>query len=518
MRIYRTFSIAAVVSTIVIGACFIGSVLKPDEVTAQNLVTCTPVVNTQPAKTDDPIAPAVSFDSLLSKMESESAALPAGFAESGTVARGQVAAYARDTADISEVSSRPSVQSTYPAAPAQASTSVAVASSSGGGSSGSTTPTSTPDSNNDVTRPVAGGGASPMLSKESLLTELRKLPPLPKVHYSWPLVPIFLSNEREIAYEAARITHALSLSGENVTEVAVDKFVAICAEVNKTNPAIPCFLGVNYSPWHWKFRPELGLGKAIPKEYNSNVFADPTYNDEIEQFALRMTLVKKWVEQSNQKYGANVKVGAILLDCERFERRLNDPSWNKAMGVAQNDIHVKAVEIFPGARIEWYDRGRRQGASEDYFNFTCYLADNAIMTGMSCSLYSPPDRTRMQKLFQATCDLADTYVINGMTPWKGLDVTPWVSLAWGYDWDLYRSDLNPGVPQPECYRSDWDYDLKYSRETGAELNSFTPPYDRAKVIIFFPQLFYKFGAPWYDLDSPWGKHFIEYCKGAAQTL
>ena len=205
-----------------------------------------------------------------------------------------------------------------------------------------------------------------------------------------------------------------------------------------------------------------------------------------------------------------------MLDCERFERRLKDPSWNERMGIAQNDIHVKAVEIFPDARIEWYDRGMRPNVREDDFNYACYLADNAIMTGMSCSLYSPPARTRMQNLFQATCNLADTYVINGQTPWKGLDVTPWASLAWGYDWNLYRTDQDPSIPQPECYRSDWDYNLKYSRQIGAELNSFTPPYDRAKIIIFFPQLFYKWTAPWYDIDSVWGRHFVEYCKGATQ--
>lgn len=374
-----------------------------------------------------------------------------------------------------------------------------VSSSSGGSSSSASLPSS----------PISGRGAG-SFPGQSIVEELRKLRPLPKVHYSWGLKSEFISNrENEFMYELARLTHSLSIAGEWVTESQMDNCVYTCARINKTNPEIPCSIGINYSPWHRKFKPELGLGKSIPKKYNHTIFSDPTYSAEIEQFVLKMTAVKRWVNESNAKYGTDVKIGAILLDCERFYRRPKDPHWNDGMGKAQNAIHAEAVKLFPDARIEWYNRGRFQGTDENRPMLSNYLVDNLVMTGMSCSLYSPPYRTRMQKLFRATCDLADTHTIDGKTPWSGLDVTPWVALNYGMDWEIYKSgerDLKV------CHRNygPWDYPYSFSREMGADINSTDSPYDRAKVAVFFP-------AP-FDSNFPnWGRHFIEYCKGAAHT-
>jgi hypothetical protein len=354
-----------------------------------------------------------------------------------------------------------------------------------------------------------GAGSAP-LQVINIADELRKLRPLPKVHYSWGLRSDFISDrDNELMYELARLTHSLSIVGEATPPSQIDNCVYTCARINKTNPEIPCSIGINYSPWHRKFKPEQGFAKPISKKYNYTIFSDRTYHAEIKQFVLKMTEVKRWVNQSNAKYGSDVKIGAILLDCERFYRRENDPLWNETMGEALNAIHVEAVKLFPDARIEWYNRGRFQGPDENRPLLSNYLVDNLIMTGMSCSLYSLPYRTRMQKLFQATCDLADTHTLDGKRPWKGLDVTPWVALNYGMDWEIYKSgerDLKV------CHRDygPWDYPLSASREMGAEINSSVSPYDRAKVVIFFP-------AP-FDSNFPnWGRHFIEYCKGAAQA-
>lgn len=363
---------------------------------------------------------------------------------------------------------------------------------------------------------IVGCFLTPVLTaasaEQELLKELMRLEPLPKVHYSWGLAPgKFLMSENKILYELARLTHALSVFGANAKPEWIDNCVYTCARVNKTNPPIPCSIGIVYDIWHHKFRPDLE--KPIPNEYDHTVFDHPTYAEEIEFFVHRSSLIRQWISESNKKYGTDVKVGALLLDCERFHRRPNDPAWNAAVARAVNDIHVRAVELFPEARIEWYERAGKLASNSDTATWNnVYFFYDFIMTGMSMSWYSPTEPEKMKNLFQKDCDFADTYEIDGKTPWKGMDMTPWVALAWGRDWDRFAA----GIRGTDEYK-DWDYDLSYSRQMGALLNSFDPPYDRAKVVVFFPSPFRKKSAPWYDLSSPWGKHFIEYCKGAAQA-
>ena len=349
-----------------------------------------------------------------------------------------------------------------------------------------------------------------MPSRIKVLEELRKLQPLPKVHYSWGLSKTLMFREPEVMYELARLTHGLSLFGEGAELQYIDKCVDTCDKVNETNPEIPSSIAIVFSPWHYKFRPDLGLMEPIPVEYNHTIFNNRTYQEEIDYFVNGMTVFKQLVSQSNQTYGSDVKVGALLLDSERFHRRNYDPMWNEAIAKAQNDIHIKAVEIFPDARIEWYGRAGRAPSLSDTTTYpNNYLVDGHILTGMSMSWYSPTYPAKMQNLFQADCDYADTHEIDGQFPWRGFDMTPWVALAWGFDWEKFST----GAPGIECYKY-WDYALSYSRQIGALLNSSTSPYNRAKVIVFFPEPFRKKSAPYYDIDSVWTKHFIEYCKGA----
>ncbi|MBN2513670.1 MAG: hypothetical protein JXB18_12095, partial [Sedimentisphaerales bacterium] len=385
----------------------------------------------------------------------------------------------------------------------------------GSGASGGSTDSSTPaaDSGNSggsggsgtTTPPITPGGGGTMeedFSYEAELEALKQLQPLPKVHYSYWLNPDFITDQdnSELLYQLARTCNALSISGEWANFRQVDACIAACVKVNKTNPQIPCTIGVNYDPWHREFRQDLE--SPIPSQYNFTIFNHPSYNTEIEQFAKRMKLVKEWVRLSNLKHESDIKVGALLLDSERFYRRENDPYWNEAMGKAQNAIHLQAVEVFPDARIEWYNRGA-QGRKGTVLN--PYVVDNLIMTGMSTAMYSVPFFTETIALFTGSCNIADTRVIGGQTPWKGLNVTPWVGLNYGFDWDLYDSGIRP---ESACRKTPWDYDVALSYRIGAELNSLLSPYDRITAIVLYPRPF--------DIRCPnWSKHYIEYCKGAA---
>lgn len=325
-------------------------------------------------------------------------------------------------------------------------------------------------------------------SEAEINSKLFSLKPLPKVHYFWP-VSSELSNDRDNRrlYELARITHSLCVSGEWVTKQQVDNCVYICARVNKTGPVIKTSLGVNFSPWHRRF------DKKLPPTDRG-----PTYVKEISYFEERARLVKQWAEQSNKKYRSDVKVGAITLDSERFSEKKGNELWNEGMREALDAIHKKASSIFPGARIEWYGRGVVPASSGDGWRKTPYWTGKEIKAPLSCSLYTVPEIERTRETFRRTCKLADERGIS--------DITPWVALASGY---------RRGLKQSHYFDMDWSYDVIYSYLIGAELNikwygnrpERFAPYNRAKVIVFYP--------PPFDKRVPdWARHFIAYVRGA----
>jgi len=332
------------------------------------------------------------------------------------------------------------------------------------------------------------GSGMVRLSEAEMNSKLFALKPLPKVHYSWP-TPSELVNDRNNRrlYELARITHSLCVLGELVTKQQVDNCVYICARVNKTGPVIKTSLGVNFSPWHRKF------DKKLPPTDRG-----PTYREEIRYFEERMRFVKECVEQSNKKYGSDVKIGAIMLDSERFYVKSGDESWNEGIHEALDAIHIKARSIFPGARIEWYGRGIARAAGGDGWAKTRIWTGKEIKAPLSCSLYTIAEIERTRETFRRTCKLADMLSIH--------DVTPWVALAAGYRRSLLK------MQDWDC---DWSYDIMYSYLIGAELNikwygdrpERFAPYNRAKVIIFYPRPF--------DKRTPgWARHFIAYVRGA----
>lgn len=338
---------------------------------------------------------------------------------------------------------------------------------------------------------TASGGekATGPLQKSSIVAKLQELEPLPKVHYSWHIERgsrLLEPENSQVVYQLARITHALSVCGEYVTEQQIDGCVYNCARVNMTKPEIPCRIGVNFSPWHRKF------DKNLPPTDRG-----PTYYAEIGFFAERMNNIEKWVAAANRKYQSNVEVGVLLLDSERFYVKKDDPKWNEGIREVLDVIHKKAAEIFPGASIQWYGRGitRPDGAT---WRQTGLWTGKEIKSPMSCSLYMLPEQDAMRETFRRTCALADTLGIE--------EVTPYVALAAGYQRDVIKKLR---------WENDWDFDLIYSWQLGAELN--TPkfaehpetyaPYNRAKIVVFYP-------SPFYNEVPSWGKHFIAYVRGA----
>ncbi len=329
--------------------------------------------------------------------------------------------------------------------------------------------------------------ASEVDNDARVLSQLRELKPLPKVHYSWPLPFGKLSDE--LLYEYVRLTSAVSLSGEWSKAEHVEQAVAVCKQVNATKPKIRASIGINYSVWHRRF------GKDLPP-----TDVGPTHQAEIDYLRTRMETIRDTVAAANEKHKTNVAITAVLFDSEHFHVRPDDAAWNSAITAKYNAAYDTVHNVFPKIRIEWYARGAvHPGASATGWSEANYFALDEKGESFGCSLYQVPEIGYTREIFRRTARNAEQHGCN--------EVTPWIALASGY---------RRQVDKYHEFSLDWNYDLIYSWKLGAEVNhpwfgaperhERFAPWNKAKVAIFYPEPFGR---------SPhWGKHFVAYVRGA----
>ena len=337
---------------------------------------------------------------------------------------------------------------------------------------------------------IAGSSSAVSLSRLQIIEKMASLKPLAKVHYSWGWPDVLLDDPNgRLLYHTARIMNAVSISGHSATAQKVRAAVYTCARLNRTDPDIPLTMGINYSPFHYVLDPN------VPPTYRGR-----TYQDELDRFVSRMVRIKGWLSQSNDYYQSDVRVGAILLDMERFHFQPGNDQWNEGIRTALDAVHNRAQTLFPHARIEWYGRGMRWINGDPPWRQSPYFTGEEKLSSLSCSLYFVPEIERTLELYRRTAELADQLGVQ--------DVTPWVALASGY---------RRGVETPFYFDLDWDYEVIYSYLIGRYINHSWfgvperserfAPFGRAKVVVFYP--------PPFDPRTPhWGKHFIAYVRGA----
>lgn len=338
-----------------------------------------------------------------------------------------------------------------------------------------------------ILSPCCVTAAEPPPDEAQMLAWLRELEPLPKVHYSWPLPYSSISDE--LLTEYVRLTHAASVSGEWHKSDEIDRAVRICQQVNAAEPEIRASIGVNYSVWHRRFGKDL-----TPTD------TGPTHDAELEYLQSRLESIRDEVAAANQRQGADVTVSAILFDSERFHTRAGDAAWNRAITAKYDAAYDIARQIFPEVRIEWYARGAVQpSAAATGWSTSSLFALDEEGESFGCSLYRVPEIGYTRETFRRTAALAGEHGCE--------QVTPWIALASGY---------RRQVDAFHEWSLDWNYDLIYSWQLGAEVNQpwfgaperqeRFAPWNKAQVAIFYPEPFGR---------SPyWSVHFVAYVRGA----
>ncbi len=327
----------------------------------------------------------------------------------------------------------------------------------------------------------------PRLDERQILEWLRELKPLQKVHYSWP-VPVMDISE-ELLFEYTRLTHAISLSGEWGQPAQIDRAVMICKQVNAEGPSVPASIGINYSVWHRRF------GKDLPPTDTGS-----THQAELEYLQSRLEAFRLSLAEANKRHGTDVKISAILFDSERFHARPKDEEWNRAITAKYDAAYDLVRTIFPKVRIEWYGRGAVQpGASPSGWSQASYFTLKEKGESFGCSLYQVPEIGYTREIFRRTVRNAEQHGCQ--------QVTPWIALASGY---------RRQVDKYHAWSFDWNYDLIYSWKLGAEINhpwfgaeerhERFAPWNRSRIAIFYPEPFGRV--------PHWPEHFVAYVRGA----
>jgi len=306
--------------------------------------------------------------------------------------------------------------------------------------------------------------------------ELRALPPLPKVHYSFPIAGRLLDPLHPAVREYVRITHAISVNPRYHSERHVKSALELCQRINECKPALPASLAVTCSPYH-SYRPG-------PTDFGE------LHRKELAEIRVGFRSIRRWVDEFNRDRNATMDVTMVILDCERF---LTTDNQTRAAVIRKYDeVYDLAKQFFPKATVEWYNRGKitkQEHSPQRAVNWIVYPRFSTQEKGdaFSCSLYCLPEIGYTRETFERTRQHARE---------NNLPVHVWIALASGYRRDLKSRD-------GQRFELDWDYDPVYSWFAGFEANR---RWDAAAV-LFYP-------APFDARVKQWGKHFLAYVKGA----
>lgn len=325
-----------------------------------------------------------------------------------------------------------------------------------------------------------------MRTDDQIAALLAPLPPLPKVHYSTDVSSRLVDTPDSAAlYEWVRITHAVAISAAGARYERILAGVQACKKADAANPGFPSSMAATFSPYHY----------VLPTGVTAS-YSGPEVQQELNNMLARLQSFKTWLDQANSASGTSVKLSLVSLDTELWKPWKSDvpgaDAWNGAIDAKYNAAYDVCKQVFPDARVDWFDRGHAIG-------YGGFFSGNEKGDLVSVELYSVHDldalRTKWARGMQRASASGATFVM------------PWFNFNGGFDY---------GLPDGrERYVCDLTYPLVNSWQVGFETNSpaFVPPsggsvpLSTASAGAFYPGPF--------DARFPeWVDHFVAYVKGA----
>jgi hypothetical protein len=318
--------------------------------------------------------------------------------------------------------------------------------------------------------------------------------------------------------------HGGSPEGDANVELRVRGAVSACARVNKLGGR-EAVISMNWDPWLWKWSSPTTGTQTDPASTLREA-------DELTFYEGQAVMYDQLIQKANKALGANVRVGAVLIDSESFVW----PGYPDAIpgmrywaAVARKNMLMwnatrKLYPAVAAANVSYYSRGgvnwrpdlnatecsRGRGAVRDldlprgYCMATDVALDPAFdkRSPFTVTLYQIQEPEYTRQAFLHTAAAAKTFgVVDGA-------VIPYIALGVGHRRCLTSFPLSPGQvpPHPACWGTDsqyllpgagWfdpanTYDYTYSALIGAYINrkqfeaSAFGPWEQVTSVILYP--------------------------------
>ena len=387
---------------------------------------------------------------------------------------------------------------------------------------------------------------------------LKGLPPLPKIHYSWPFPfqagacandgphpgsgcvrylndssPTYLDG---FLHDYVRITGSCPLDLATATKLEVTTCAELCA--SSANVPARC-LALNYSPWYAMFPSNDPTVTGAPEQAEMRLYTDLLSN------------VSLWLRAS--PHGHTVGVGAFLLDQEKFSASATSSLATIVALTRKCDLIFNAsIAAFPDARVEWYNRGAvsegytygwvgpigAKGVNMQWSHFTGRERGHSF----SASIYNIRFLPSMRETYRRTVQYALQFNATGLNAVGGSaspgqltgGVTPWLAIGCGYHLlpthNCSQDQMHYDEP---CETFDFNspYDPVLSWQLGSELHNLTQyssawhpgfstadafaPWNFSQVVCLYPSVLDPRGAATQGgASTSLVDHLVSYIRGA----
>jgi len=371
------------------------------------------------------------------------------------------------------------------------------------------------------------------------------LEPFPFRQYSWAVSDHQFDNyyDNDYLYEHTRITNSICVALEWATSVFIDKSVNICSRINTENPSrsLEAVIGLVCSPWYRRWVDYETLHDVTLDPWDRTTIYDvgnysgiydglTVFEAELQFFQDKLEVIMGYLADANEKYGANVRIGAFLPDTEKFRPRLNLDNEDYLNGTKElyDAIQTRLISTLQGnpsgnnyemdgVDIIWYLKGMTfnnynssvSTPEEMTFVDKVYFTGRELPSLATCADYY---KNSYEWIFDEIIKEMNSYVSHPSVNTHVYEdkIVPYFSLCAGYE-------IPPVVPT-RTWNNFISYQTIGSYKLGRKMNKDGDLYRNIYATTQYPAPFADTYDELSDSSDPsaeftWVDHFIEYAKG-----